>query len=83
MKLLFSPQMIAESESHGVDMRNKAECGHTVAEIRLVLEEHGMVKRYESPSHDDRPQQSHKMRAQMEVAQSVMCKGQDCSGMAW
>ena len=35
-----------------MDMRNKADCGHTVADIRLYMEECGVVVRYESPEHD-------------------------------
>ena len=36
-------------ESHGLDMRHKAKCGHTVVERRLRMEKHGMVEEHESP----------------------------------
>ena len=54
-------------ESHGLDLRHKATCGHTVVERRVSKEKCGMVERYESPEHDDRldSDQPNEMETQM------------------
>ena len=62
-------------ESHGLDMRHKAECRAAVPEARQCMEEHGL-------EYDGGSKQPYEMGAHTELAKSWMEVGSR-NGQAW